>query len=98
MDTILRLPTQPVAEGKALVHFPVVLLEKCGVEEDRARRVLVNLSDLVVPRLVLLVLIQRREVILAIRTARGIVRVAIGPQARAEVQGVIAFGGREIIL
>src|SRR5450631_817917 len=95
---VLRFPTQPVTEGKALVYFPIVLIKKCGVEEDRAGCVLMNLSHLVVARLVLQILIQILEVIFAVRTAGGIVRVAIGPQTGAEVQGVVAFGGREIVL
>src|ERR1700730_7070455 len=98
MDTVLLFPTQPVAEGKALVYFPIVLIKKCGVEEDRAGCVLMNLSHLVVPRLVFLILIQTLKVILAVRTAGGIVCVAIGPQTRTKIQGVIAFGGREIVL
>src|SRR5258708_31156962 len=98
MDAVLRFPTQPIAESKALVYFPIVLIKKCGVEEDRAGCVLMDLSHLVIARLVLQILIQRCEVILAVRTAGGIVRIAISPQAGPKILGEIAFRRPEIVL
>ena len=47
VNTVLRFPTQPVAKSKTWIDFPVVLVEERGIEENRARGILIDLSYLV---------------------------------------------------
>src|ERR1700677_2662796 len=78
VDAILRLPPQSIAEGEALVNLPVILVEKCSIEQNRPCGVLVYVGYLVGIRSVVEILRTCLKCVLAVGAAIGIVRVPIG--------------------
>ena len=94
----MRLPTQSIAKGEALVHPPVVLVEESGVEQDRACGVLIDLRNLVSLRGLVQVICRTAESVLAVRSPVGVVSITISTEAGAEIQGMIAFGCCKVVL
>ena len=107
VDPVLRLPANAVAEGEALIHLPVILVEERTVEEHSARHGIVDVGVAVLARCaarsgrILQTPDERGQVgkdIGAIAAAGGGIHVVVSAQSRSEVERVRTFRAGEIIL